>query len=322
MGQGNSSGNQVMMSKKAKPHGLRFWVTLFFICSIPSTSALAYNVTLAWDPNTDANLAGYYLYSGAAPHNYTQRIDVGTVTTYTVTGLGAGRYYFAVTAYSTSGAESSFSNEVTLATAGGAASQITSGQAAMVTGNAALITWNTQLASDSQVEYGKTIAYGNASPLNSQLTTGHSQILSGLTPNTLYHFRVKSRNSAGVLAISSDLTFVTSATLDTTPPSISGISSSVTGATATITWTTNKPTNSQVEYGISSGYGLVTEPDVALVTAHSVTVSGLSINSVIHWRVKARDLAGHLAVSPDFTLQTTSLLSSIEASLFFPVTLI
>jgi fibronectin type 3 domain-containing protein len=40
-------------------------------------------------------------------------VDVGNVTAYAVTNLGVGTtYYFAVTAYNTSGVESSFSNEV------------------------------------------------------------------------------------------------------------------------------------------------------------------------------------------------------------------
>ena len=310
-----------MKSNKARRHGLLFWVALLFFCSIPSIPAFAYNVKLAWDPNSDTNLAGYYLYYGASSRNYTHRIDVGSATVYTVTGLGPGMYYFAVTAYATSGAESSFSNEVALAT-GVTVPQITSAKAAMVTGNAALITWSTDLPSDSQVEYGKTIAYGNASPLNTTLTTSHSQILSGLTPSTLYHFRAKSRGASGSLAVSGDITFITGATLDKTPPSISGISSSVTGTTATISWTTSEPTDSQVDYGISSGYGLSTELDTALVTSHSQTVIGLSVNSVIHWRVKSRDLAGNLAASPDFTLQTTSLLGDTKLSLFHPIVLL
>jgi hypothetical protein len=74
---------------------------------------MAGDVNLAWDPNTEPTLAGYKLYYGTAPRTYDTSIDVGNVTTYTITGLTPGvTYYFAATAYDTNGSESDFSNEV------------------------------------------------------------------------------------------------------------------------------------------------------------------------------------------------------------------
>ena len=72
-------------------------------------------VILGWDPNTEADLAGYKVYVGTASGVYTTTIDVGKVTTYTVTGLQPGNtYYFVVTAYNLSGFESGYSNEVSV----------------------------------------------------------------------------------------------------------------------------------------------------------------------------------------------------------------
>ncbi|MEW6417446.1 MAG: Ser-Thr-rich GPI-anchored membrane family protein [Nitrospirota bacterium] len=75
--------------------------------------------TLSWDPpttNADGtpllDLAGYNVYYGNTSSNYSQIIDVGNVTAYTVANLNNGTYYFAVTAYDTSGNESEYSNEV------------------------------------------------------------------------------------------------------------------------------------------------------------------------------------------------------------------
>jgi hypothetical protein len=76
------------------------------------TLACASDVTLMWDATTDRDVAGYKVYYGTASRSYGQTIDVGRVTTFTVTGLGVGFYFFAVTAYNTSGLESGFSNEV------------------------------------------------------------------------------------------------------------------------------------------------------------------------------------------------------------------
>lgn len=78
-----------------------------------SPFAFAEDVTLAWDPNSETDLAGYKLYYGNAPRTYGTIINVGNVTTFTVTGLvGVGTYYFAVTAYNTAQQESLYSNEV------------------------------------------------------------------------------------------------------------------------------------------------------------------------------------------------------------------
>ena len=72
------------------------------------------SVTLVWDPSTDPTVTGYKFYWGTASGVYGSSVDVGLVTTYTVTGLLSGHtYYFAVTDYNASKQESTYSNEVT-----------------------------------------------------------------------------------------------------------------------------------------------------------------------------------------------------------------
>jgi hypothetical protein len=78
----------------------------------PSTGT----ATLAWSAVSGPNLGGYRVYYGTASGNYLQPfgqgINVGTATSYTITGLSSGNtYYFAVTAYDTSGNESNYSGE-------------------------------------------------------------------------------------------------------------------------------------------------------------------------------------------------------------------
>lgn len=72
---------------------------------------------LSWAPNTEPNLAGYKIYYGTSPGIYGPPIDAGLTATPSapataVTGLGAGTFYFAVTALDTAGNESGFSGEV------------------------------------------------------------------------------------------------------------------------------------------------------------------------------------------------------------------
>ncbi|MFH1026659.1 MAG: fibronectin type III domain-containing protein, partial [Pseudomonadota bacterium] len=83
----------------------------------------AATVTLSWDANTESDLAGYKVYykSGTStlPFNGTDAlegvspIDVNSWTTATISGLDPSKaYYFTVSAYNTSGAESTYSNIV------------------------------------------------------------------------------------------------------------------------------------------------------------------------------------------------------------------
>jgi subtilisin len=88
-------------------------VTLLTSLSLAvTTPAFAGDVILSWEANTESDVDGYNVYYGTASGSYGTPIDVGNQTTYTVTGLGPGTYYFAVTAYNTSGNESGFSSEV------------------------------------------------------------------------------------------------------------------------------------------------------------------------------------------------------------------
>jgi len=68
-------------------------------------------MTLAWDP--EAGVSGYKLYQGGTSRVYTNSVDNGTATQRTISSLTPGRtYYFAVTAYSSTGLESDYSSEL------------------------------------------------------------------------------------------------------------------------------------------------------------------------------------------------------------------
>src|SRR3989441_8215142 len=114
-----------------------------------------------------------------------------------------------------------------------------------ITSTSATISWTTDEASDSQVEYGTTTAYGQVSALASALVTSHSVGLSGLSASTVYHYRVKSRDAVGNLATSADVTFTTAALPDTTPPTVS-ITAPAAGATVAGTVTVSSSATDNV----------------------------------------------------------------------------
>ena len=75
-----------------------------FGLSIPSQAA---SVSIAWNPNSEGDIAGYRIRYGTTSHSYNKAKDVGNNTSGTLVDLNSGtNYYIAVTAYNTSGLES------------------------------------------------------------------------------------------------------------------------------------------------------------------------------------------------------------------------
>ncbi|HOI08654.1 MAG TPA: hypothetical protein PK213_16140 [Deltaproteobacteria bacterium] len=75
--------------------------------------ALCATVRVSWNANTEPDIAGYKLYGGTSSGTYTYVVDTGLNTSRDVPNLSNGaHYYFAVTAYDTSGNESGYSQEV------------------------------------------------------------------------------------------------------------------------------------------------------------------------------------------------------------------
>jgi hypothetical protein len=95
-------------------------VLLAIIISLNASVAFASVVALSWnaptanaDGTTLTDLDGYKIYYGTSSGDYSEYIDVGNVLSYMVSDLENGVvYYFAVTAYDTSGNESDHSNDV------------------------------------------------------------------------------------------------------------------------------------------------------------------------------------------------------------------
>jgi hypothetical protein len=96
---------------------------------------------------------------------------------------------------------------------------------------------------------------------------------------------------------------------DTTPPSISAVvATSVTGTSATITWTTNETADSQVFYREQGDPAYQqTALNATMVTSHSVGLQGLSPSTTYEYYVRSADSAGNVATStPTSTFATAA----------------
>jgi len=108
------------------------------------------------------------------------------------------------------------------------------------------------------------------------------------------------------------LSVVNPAAVDSTPPVISAVnSSSIATSAATITWTTDEPSDTQVEFGTTTSYGQSTTLDATLGTSHFAVLSGLASNTTYHYRVKSSDAASNLAASADNTFITAFGISNL-----------
>ena len=170
------------------------------------------SVTIFWSATTDASgISKYNVYRNGS------LVSSPTSTTYTDSGLTASTTYAytvsatdAATAPNTSVQSSALSVTTQSATQTDTTAPVISGvSVSSITSTGTTISWSTNENSDSQVVFGLTADYDNNTTPDPSLSTSHSQTLSGLQANTVYHYQVKSKDTSNNLASSADFTFIT-----------------------------------------------------------------------------------------------------------------
>jgi hypothetical protein len=156
-------------------------------------------------------------------------------------------------------------------------------------------------------KYGTAPDVPYASMANIFSSTGgrlHSSTIAGLADGTAYNYYVRCGDNAGN-SNTTDYAIGFSIAPDTTSPGITILAPTVSSSGATIRWTTNEVSDSQVEYGLTEAYGLETTLDPSLVTSHIQSFSELTPGTLYHYRVKSRDAVGNPAVSADNVFTTS-----------------
>ncbi|WP_426592550.1 galactose oxidase-like domain-containing protein [Cellulomonas sp. McL0617] len=177
-------------------------------------------VNLAWSASTDNTaVQGYRVLRGGTS------ITTTTSTSFTDTAVSpATSYTYTVQAYDAAGNSSAGSTGATVTTPAldTVPPTISGVTATSITQTSATVTWATDEASSSQVDYGPSAGYGTSTTLDTNRVTAHSQAIGGLSAATTYHYRVRSTDAAGNLALSTDRTLTTlSPVADTTSPTAS-----------------------------------------------------------------------------------------------------
>lgn len=178
-----------------------------------------------------------------------------------------------------------------------------------------LVSWVVNTPVSSIISYSPI---GNSAGAKTQtevdLLTGPRQMtVSGLLPNEQYQLTVRGRDKAGNEAVSDVFTFTTAT--DTRPPQIMnlkvvggtvppvGFAAGDVKAQLVISWDTDEPATSQVEFGEGAGstFSQKTQEDGNMTTNHTVIVSSLTPSRVYHFRVISKDAGGNESRSIDQT---------------------
>lgn len=170
--------------------------------------------------------------------------------------------------------------------------------------NQAEISWVTSRLSTSFVYYGPSPLSLDQSKGNLDLTTTHSVTVTGLTPRTLYYFKVQSfdleRDYDLANTYSGIMTFKTSESGNVSMVSAGDINL----ASAIITWQTSVPTRSRIESGKNLDYGLSAEETTGFGFNHILRLTGLDSGTLYHYRIVAEAENGGKFYSDDYQFTT------------------
>jgi hypothetical protein len=120
---------------------------------------------------------------------------------------------------------------------------------------------------------------------------------SGLPIGSSYVITAQALDASGNVGTSAAITITIA---DMKRPVFSGIAvSDITQTSAVVSWTTDEPATSRIQYGLTTAYGSFTTLDTSLVTVHRQVLSGLSSGTTYHYRVVSTDAAGNIAYSTD-----------------------
>jgi LmbE family N-acetylglucosaminyl deacetylase/regulation of enolase protein 1 (concanavalin A-like superfamily) len=89
---------------------------------------------------------------------------------------------------------------------------------------------------------------------------------------------------------------------DRTPPVITNVAATAAaGSGARVTWTTDEPASSEVEFGTTTAYADGTITGAGDTTGHTVSLHGLRCNTLYHYRVRSVDGSGNTTTGSDRT---------------------
>lgn len=191
-------------------------------------------------------------------------------------------------------------------------------QSTSATLNGSLTALGGATAADLFFEYGTSTSYGSITPTQSMINTGaFSAMLTGLAPDTTYHYRIVADGGPAGIAYSQDMTFTTAAILPTLEASdATSIQSSSATLNGNLVSPGSLPTvNTYFEYGATTSYSnTTTAQSMSAAGTFSAAITGLKPYTIYHYRAVADGGLSGLIYSQDMTFTTAVMPPSVEVS--------
>jgi len=122
-----------------------------------------------------------------------------------------------------------------------------------------------------------------------------------------YHVNVTMDDGVNPLVYNNTETITVSTSIDPDPPVITNIANTTpTTDSVTITWTTDENSDNLVKYGTTSGTYTDDESDAAMVTSHSITLTGLSMDLTYYFVVNSTDAGDNSNESEEHSFTTAA----------------
>jgi hypothetical protein len=161
----------------------------------------------------------------------------------------------------------------------------------------ATVTWDTNITSDSSVEYkeesGSGLISGSQTAGDPNLTRRHEVVIKAIKPDTNYTYKIRSVSSDKFIAETSFATFRTKpfdASQFTITPNASNIAEqNITATSAKIVWETLVATTTWVDFGNRPGSYNQSAGDNKYNTVHVVELKNLTPGQTYYYRVRGTD---------------------------------
>lgn len=294
-----------------------FSTTLLVVCALPAIATQS--VRLTWVASSSPDAVGYNVYYGLESGFYTEMLSVTGDTTLNVDDLEDGlTYYFAVTAYDSSGLESGLSNEASYVAPGLAPPVGAPFISQLFPDHSVTLGWNPSPSPDVQ---GYFVYYGTQSGIydTSIWVQGDTQVdIYNLVQGVTYYFAVTTVNSSGLESAPSAEMSYTIPVIEP-PQDPPTVQQKLPDPTVTVSWNASPSPDVAgyiVYYGTQSG---VYDNWLNVGAGDSVDVGGLDENTTYYFAVSAYDDAGEESIySPEsfcFVQPVSTLASGVFLSL-------
>ncbi len=180
------------------------------------------------------------------------------------------------------------------------------------TDSSATLTFTTDEAATSVVDFGTTTSY-DRQVFGNTLQIFHSVVLDTLAENTVYHYQLTVVDVLNDQTVLPDSTFHTD---DVSGPVVTNLVITTTDTSATLTFDTDEPAASSLEFGLTSSYDS-TIVDSTLSTSHLIVVDSLDESTLYHYALTVTDSLTNETALGDSTFQTLDVTPPLISGVVF-----